>query len=150
MKRFLLMALALAACEPRPDNDLERWARSALVCPAGVLTWSVVEPGCGTIANTPGGPVYTAQACTDPWVDRVCTIHVSGCGRQVDMPVAIVDSDVQSLEVYCGMVAPETCCRLPPFSVGPGGQIQFYARFHYSCAGHVAYAPPAPPPPLCP
>ena len=146
MKRFFLIAVfAVLACDVRPQSDMERWARSALKCPTGALTWSVVEPNGGTIDQAGN---YLPPGCPTPYVDATYHVRVAGCGQSVDIPVAVKDEDVSGLSVYCGVVLPETCCRLPPITVPPAGQIQFYAQFQYSCAGHVTYSP-APPPPLC-
>jgi hypothetical protein len=148
MMRYVipLMTLILTACNQPPEQtELERYARSALNCPVGTLSWSVVESIGGTVDQSGN---YRAPPCQAPYDDAVYHVHVDGCGRSTDIPIAVADS-LKALTVYCGVVAPETCCRVPPLSVPPGANVQFYASLQYNCAGHVAFAP-MPPPELCP
>ena len=146
MKRIALVALLIActAPDPVPGTPLEAVARSALNCPAGALTWSVVEPGGGSVTSA---GVYTPPPCSASWVDATFHVAVSGCGNSTQIPVDVADA-VRSLAIYCGVVAPETCCRPPPFVVAPGTAIQMYARVTFSCAEHVVYTQT--PPAFCP
>ncbi len=153
MKRLLTLAVLAAACGPAPqspsqaqnppgqESQLEKVARAALACPTGTLTWSTDG---GTISATGD---FTAPPCTAPYADATYHVTVSGCGNTTILPITVSDT-LRSIAVYCGVVAPETCCRIPPWTVPPGTQVQVYAALQYSCAGHVEYsqAPPA----LCP
>ena len=136
-----VFALACGSALAPPQSDLERQARAALSCPVGTLTWSTDG---GTIDQAGN---FTAPPCAAPYTDATYHVSVSGCGNSATIPIVVSDS-LKSVAVYCGEVLPETCCRVPPLTVAPGAQIQWFAALQYNCDGHVTYS--STPPALCP
>jgi hypothetical protein len=155
MKRFaisVVAALALAACHvasPPAQNigtgqqvDLMATARQALSCQT-TISWSMVEANGGAIDQN---GLYTAPSCGAPGVAIQGLYHVqaTGCNRIVLIPVAVTE-DVVSLTL-CGVVQPSTptsTCDANP-TVPPGGQVQFFAKYVFTC-GDFIFVPANPP-----
>jgi hypothetical protein len=152
MKRLILVVALLAGCHvasPPAQNiptgqqiDLMGTARQALSCQS-TISWSVVEANGGAVDQN---GLYNAPSCGAPGVAVQGLYHVqaTGCNKVVLIPVAVTE-DVVSLTL-CGVVQPSTptsTCDANPV-VPPGGTIQFFAKFVFTC-GDFVFVPTNPP-----